>query len=39
MREKVVVLGGNFGGVSAALKARHELGGDLDVTNGYVQLP
>jgi len=30
-REKVLVLGGNFGGLTAALAAQHELRGDVDV--------
>ena len=30
-REKVLVLGGNFGGLTAALAAQHELHGDVDV--------
>lgn len=32
MRKRVVVLGGNFGGLTAALAVRHELDGDVDVT-------
>ena len=32
MRKKVVVLGANFGGLTAALAVRHELEGDVDVT-------
>lgn len=32
MRKKVLVLGANFGGVTAALAVRHELEGDVDVT-------
>jgi sulfide:quinone oxidoreductase len=32
MRKKVVVLGSNFGGLTAALAVRHELHGDVDVT-------
>lgn len=32
MRKKVVVLGANFGGVTAALGLMHELDGDVDVT-------
>jgi sulfide:quinone oxidoreductase len=32
MRKKVLVLGGNFGGLTAALSVRHELDGDVDVT-------
>jgi len=32
MREKVLVLGTNFGGMTAALKVKHELQGDVDVT-------
>ena len=32
MRKKVVVLGTNFGGMTAALAVNHELGGDVDVT-------
>ncbi len=32
MRKKVVVLGTNFGGMTAALAVRHELEGDVDVT-------
>lgn len=31
MRKKVVVLGGNFGGLTAALAVKHELEGDVDV--------
>ena len=31
-RQRVVVLGGNFGGLTAALAVRHELHGDVDVT-------
>jgi sulfide:quinone oxidoreductase len=31
-RKKVVVLGGNFGGLTAALAVKHELHGDVDVT-------
>lgn len=31
MRKKVVVLGANFGGLTAALAVRHELHGDVDV--------
>jgi sulfide:quinone oxidoreductase len=31
-REKVLVLGGNFGGLTAALAVKHELHGDVDVT-------
>jgi sulfide:quinone oxidoreductase len=31
-RKKVLVLGGNFGGLTAALSVRHELEGDVDVT-------
>ena len=31
-REKVLVLGGNFGGLTAALAVKHELEGDVDVT-------
>src|SRR5438874_2974558 len=31
-RKKVLVLGGNFGGLTAALAVRHELHGDVDVT-------
>jgi sulfide:quinone oxidoreductase len=30
-RKKVLVLGGNFGGLTAALAVRHELHGDVDV--------
>jgi sulfide:quinone oxidoreductase len=30
--KKVLVLGGNFGGLTAALAVRHELAGDVDVT-------
>ncbi len=30
-RSKVLVLGGNFGGLTAALAVRHELNGDVDV--------
>jgi sulfide:quinone oxidoreductase len=32
MRKKVVVLGANFAGMTAALAVRHELHGDVDVT-------
>ncbi len=32
MRKKVVVLGANFGGLSAALGVKHQLKGDVDVT-------
>ncbi|MGZ4495372.1 MAG: NAD(P)/FAD-dependent oxidoreductase [Nocardioides sp.] len=32
MRAKVLVLGSNFGGLTAALAVRHELHGDVDVT-------
>jgi sulfide:quinone oxidoreductase len=32
MRAKVVVLGGNFGGLTAALSVKHALHGDVDVT-------
>ena len=32
MRKKVLVLGSNFGGMTAALAVQHELGGDVDVT-------
>jgi sulfide:quinone oxidoreductase len=32
MRKKVLVLGGNFGGLTAALSVMHELHGDVDVT-------
>jgi sulfide:quinone oxidoreductase len=32
MRRKVLVLGGNFGGLTAALSVKHELEGDVDVT-------
>ncbi|QKW36994.1 FAD-dependent oxidoreductase [Actinomadura sp. NAK00032] len=32
MRKKVLVLGGNFGGVTAALSVKHALDGDVDVT-------
>ena len=31
MRKKVLVLGGNFGGLTAALAVKHELEGDVDV--------
>ena len=31
-RKKVLVLGGNFGGLTAALTVKHELHGDVDVT-------
>jgi NADH dehydrogenase FAD-containing subunit len=31
-RKRVVVLGGNFGGLTAALAVRHELHGEVDVT-------
>ena len=32
VRKKVLVLGGNFGGLTAALSVKHELNGDVDVT-------
>jgi sulfide:quinone oxidoreductase len=32
MRRRVVVLGSNFGGLTAALAVKHELDGDVDVT-------
>lgn len=32
MRKKVLVLGANFGGLTAALAVKHELHGDVDVT-------
>src|SRR5918994_2076778 len=32
MAKKVLVLGGNFGGLTAALSVKHELDGDVDVT-------
>src|SRR6266496_4354348 len=32
VRKKVLVLGGNFGGLTAALSVKHELHGDVDVT-------
>jgi sulfide:quinone oxidoreductase len=32
MRKKVLVLGANFGGMTAALAVAHELAGDVDVT-------
>ena len=32
MRKKVLVLGGTFGGMTAALTVKHELNGDVDVT-------
>lgn len=32
MRKKVLVLGTNFAGLTAALAVRHELHGDVDVT-------
>jgi len=32
MRTKVLVLGANFGGLTAALKVKHDLHGDVDVT-------
>jgi sulfide:quinone oxidoreductase len=32
MRTKVLVLGSNFGGLTAALKIKHDLYGDVDVT-------
>ena len=31
MRKKVLVLGSNFGGLTAALAVKHELHGDVDV--------
>ena len=30
-RKKVLVLGGNFGGLTAALAVNHELHGDVDI--------
>ena len=30
--KRVLVLGGNFGGLTAALELKHELGEDVDVT-------
>jgi NADH dehydrogenase FAD-containing subunit len=32
MRRRVLVLGGNFGGLTAALSVKHELDGEVDVT-------
>jgi sulfide:quinone oxidoreductase len=32
MRKRVLVLGTNFAGLTAALAVRHELDGDIDVT-------
>ena len=32
MRKRVLVLGGNFGGLTAALAVKHELRGHVDVT-------
>ena len=32
MRKKVLVLGSNFGGLTAALAVKQELDGDVDVT-------
>lgn len=32
MRKKILVVGANFGGMTAALKVRHDLQGDVDVT-------
>ena len=32
MRKKVLVLGGNFAGLTAALSVKHELGRDVEVT-------
>ncbi|MCP9965732.1 hypothetical protein LUX57_11845 [Actinomadura madurae] len=32
MRKKVLVLGGNFGGLTAALAVKRALAGDVDVT-------
>jgi sulfide:quinone oxidoreductase len=32
MTAKVLVLGGNFGGLTAALSVKHDLGDDVDVT-------
>src|SRR6266542_5512250 len=32
MSKKVLVLGGNFGGLTAALSVKHQLGNDVDVT-------
>ncbi len=31
-RQRVLVLGGNFGGLTAALAVKHDLHGDADVT-------
>ena len=31
-RKKVLVLGSNFGGLTAAIALKHELKGDVDVT-------
>ena len=31
-RKKVLVLGGNFGGLTAAITVKHQLHGDVDVT-------
>jgi len=38
MRKKVLVLGGNFGGLTAALSVKHALNGDK-ARSGYVRLP
>ncbi|WP_293059014.1 FAD-dependent oxidoreductase [Mycobacterium sp.] len=32
MRKKIVVLGSNFGGLTAAIAVKHDLAGDVDVT-------
>ena len=37
MRKKVLVLGGNFGGLTAALAVRHELDGDVDVRRALMR--
>jgi monoamine oxidase len=29
---RIVVIGGNFGGLTAALELKHELGADVEVT-------
>jgi hypothetical protein len=38
-RKKVLVLGGNFAGLTAALAVRHELHGDVDVVRQPVEAP
>jgi NADH dehydrogenase FAD-containing subunit len=33
--KKVLVLGGNFAGLTAALSVKQELGAEVDVTDGH----